>query len=304
MDTMKEDCKYCGNKVEIKSSLSMNGHITNCSKFKEWRDGLFTYDMLYAEYIINGKSALQIANENGWSSSTIVNKQLRRLNIPVRSVKQSHYMDGYRDRIEKTNLKKYGAINPLSTGTVIFHKRNKTVKEKYGVDNIFQHRDVKEKIKNTNIDKYGAHTPICKNSSLHTNYMKTIYERYGTNNASKSDIIRKKQRLITLKKIEEQIGRGGQIIPSYNMSSISILEEKAKELGITDLQHAENGGEYYIKELGYFVDGYSKEKNIVIEYDEKHHFDENGNLCEKDIIRQCEIETLLGCKFIRIRCEN
>lgn len=30
----------------------------------------------------------------------------------------------------------------------------------------------------------------------------------------------------------------------------------------------------------------------------------NGNLREKDIIRQREIETLLGCKFIRIRYEN
>ena len=92
----------------------------------------------------------------------------------------------------------------------------------------------------------------------------------------------------------------GQIYPNYNKSSISILENKAKELGITDLQHAENGGEFYIKELGYWVDGYSKEKNIVIEYDEPHHYNSNGELREKDKIRQQEIEKLLSCKFIRI----
>jgi very-short-patch-repair endonuclease len=52
--------------------------------------------------------------------------------------------------------------------------------------------------------------------------------------------------------------------------------------------------------LGYFVDGYSKEQNIVLEYDEPHHFNSDGNLKESDIIRQNEIEEYLDCTFIRI----
>jgi hypothetical protein len=87
-----------------------------------------------------------------------------------------------------------------------------------------------------------------------------------------------------------------EVYPNYNKSSIPIIEAKAKELGITDLQHAENGGEYHIKELGYFVDGYSKEKNIVIEYYEKFH---TSNI-KKDMNRQQEITNLLKCKFIII----
>jgi hypothetical protein len=87
--------------------------------------------------------------------------------------------------------------------------------------------------------------------------------------------------------------------PNYNKNSISILEAKAKKLGITDLQHAENGGEFYIKELGYFVDVYSKEKNIVIEYQEKHH---NITYWKKrDEKRKNLIMQLLGCKFIEIK---
>lgn len=301
---MVENCKYCGKEIKIVGKNSMNGHISGCKKYKEWRDTTFNYDFLYEEYIVKGKSALEIANENGWESSTIINKQLKRLNIPVRNIKQSHYMDGYKERIEKTNLKKYGAINPLSKDTISFEKKNKTVKEKYGVDNVFQHPEVKEKIKNSNIDRYGAITHLSKKSILYNKYLKTIFEKYGTDNVAKNNLIRKKQRIITINKIKEQLGRNGQIIPSYNINSIPILEQKAKELGITDLQHAENGGEFYIKELGYWVDGYSKEKNIVIEYDEKHHFDENGNLSKRDVIRQIEIEELLGCKFIRIKYEN
>jgi hypothetical protein len=90
----------------------------------------------------------------------------------------------------------------------------------------------------------------------------------------------------------------GQVSPRYNKSSIPIIEAKARELGITDLQHAENGGEFQV--LGYFVDGYSAEKNIVIEYDERQHF-RNGKLTKKDARRQREIEEHLGCTFIRIK---
>jgi len=109
-----------------------------------------------------------------------------------------------------------------------------------------------------------------------------------------------KLRLIAIKRIEKNKFNGSQIIPGYNPTAIPILEQKAKELGITDLQHAENGGEYCIKELGYWVDGYSKEKNIVIEIDEKHHYID-GKLREKDIYRQEEIKKFLGCNFIRIK---
>jgi hypothetical protein len=108
---------------------------------------------------------------------------------------------------------------------------------------------------------------------------------------------RKKQRISTLQYLEKT---KGQVVPRYNINSIPLIENKSYELGITDIQHAENGGEYYIKELGYFVDGYSKEKNIVIEVDESYHFDSNGKLKEADIHRQQEIENLLGCEFIRI----
>jgi hypothetical protein len=94
----------------------------------------------------------------------------------------------------------------------------------------------------------------------------------------------------------------GCCIPRYNKDSIILIEEYGKEYGYK-FQHAENGGEHYIKELGYWVDGYDKEKNIVIEIDEKRHYNDN-NLLEKDILRQREIESLLDCKFIRIRYDQ
>jgi len=92
--------------------------------------------------------------------------------------------------------------------------------------------------------------------------------------------------------------------PSYNSKGCIMIDEYGKEYGY-NFQHAMNGGEYYLKELGYWVDGYDKDKNIVIEIDEKHHFDLDGNLSEKDKRRQKEMMEHLGCeKFIRINYET
>lgn len=225
-------CKYCEKEIKIIGKNSMNGHITNCNEYKHWRDVTFNYDFLYEEYIVKGKSALQIANEYGWESSTIINKQLKRLNISVRNIKESHSMVGYKTKIEKTNLKKYGATNPLSKGTSAYNKRNKTVKDKYGVDNVFQHSAVKEKIRKSGAFKF--------------------------------------------------------LFPNYNVNAIQIIEEYGNKHGY-NFQHAENGGEYFVEGLGYYLDGYDIEKNIAIEIDESHHFDKNGNLNKKILLGKNEL---------------
>jgi hypothetical protein len=51
-------------------------------------------------------------------------------------------------------------------------------------------------------------------------------------------------------------------------------------------------------------DAYDKENNIVLEIDERHHYDSNGNLKDKDARRQLEIEEFLKCKFIRIKYDK
>lgn len=110
-----------------------------------------------------------------------------------------------------------------------------------------------------------------------------------------------KIRLNSIKRIEYNKNNGHQLIPSFNVEACKIFDEIMKKENIF-IQHALNGGEYYIKELGYWLDGYDKENNVVYEYDEKHHY-KNGSLKEKDINRQKEIEKFLGCKFIRIKKE-
>lgn len=85
--------------------------------------------------------------------------------------------------------------------------------------------------------------------------------------------------------------------PNFNIKACHIIEEYGKQNGYL-FQHALNGGEFYIKELGYWVDGYDKEKNVVIEYQEKHHL--TPKWIEKDKKRKEEIIKTLSCKFIYI----
>ena len=95
----------------------------------------------------------------------------------------------------------------------------------------------------------------------------------------------------------------GQVIPRYNKSSIKVLEEYAEKNNLR-LMHAENGGEFFIKELGYFVDGYDPINNVVVEFDERYHFDSNGELKQKDRERESKIKKLLNCTFIRIKYDQ
>jgi G:T-mismatch repair DNA endonuclease (very short patch repair protein) len=55
-------------------------------------------------------------------------------------------LDRVRGKYERTCIKKYGVKNTLSKNSPFYEKRNKTVKEKYGVDNVFQIRRIIEQI--------------------------------------------------------------------------------------------------------------------------------------------------------------
>ena len=88
----------------------------------------------------------------------------------------------------------------------------------------------------------------------------------------------------------------GMLFRGYNKDACGYFENLNKERG-WNLQHAENGGEIEI--IGYFPDAYDKDRNIVVEYDEPHHYNADGILREKDIIRMNEIIQKTGCTFYR-----
>ena len=136
-----------------------------------------------------------------------------------------------------------------------------------------------------------------KLSKNHPDFSGRNNPMYGKNHSKKT---KRNMRLSAIKNIEN---RCGQTLPNYNPEGCKIIKEYGKQHGY-NFQHAENGGEFHIKELGYWVDGYDKEKNVVIEIDESFHYNSDGTLKERDVQRQKEIENFLKCKFIRIKYIN
>lgn len=107
------------------------------------------------------------------------------------------------------------------------------------------------------------------------------------------------RRLKKIELIKNNLKNGYQLAPAFNTKACQIFDDISKQKNI-HIQHAMNGGEYYISKLGYWLDGYDIINNIAYEYDEKAHFI-NGQLKPKDLIRQNEIEKYLKCEFIRIK---
>ena len=88
--------------------------------------------------------------------------------------------------------------------------------------------------------------------------------------------------------VVERIKSYGIHTRNFNPRACKFIDKLNEEKGWS-LQHALNGGEYSF--LGYFVDGYDKEKNIVFEYDEKFHRNENQK--NKDLIKEDRIINFL-----------
>lgn len=82
---------------------------------------------------------------------------------------------------------------------------------------------------------------------------------------------------------------------NYNPNACKYFNTLSEERG-WNLQHAENGGEVLVE--GYFLDAYDKKNNVVVEYDEPHHF-VGGKLRKKDIDRMKKLIHHMGCKFYR-----
>jgi hypothetical protein len=64
--------------------------------------------------------------------------------------------------------------------------------------------------------------------------------------------------------------------------------------------HALNGGEYNVD--GYFLDYFEPRENLVIEWDEPHHFKPSQQ--KKDKIRATNIKEILACEFWRVNSET
>lgn len=141
-----------------------------------------------------------------------------------------------------------------------------------------------------------------KHHSLETR-LKISEKRKGMKGPQMTNDGLRRLRIKRIKEIEKDKFNGNQIIPSFNKKSCEFFKKLNEILNLNG-QFATNNREYQIKELGYFLDYYDKDKNIVIEWDEPKHYNVDRSLKVEDILRENEIKRFLKCKFYRIKQEN
>ena len=81
-----------------------------------------------------------------------------------------------------------GNFNSPFNNPEVREKSKETMKERYGVENIFANEQTKEKIKQTNLNRYGVEY-VSQNKDIRKKMEDTCIKNYGTKSPFQSDII-------------------------------------------------------------------------------------------------------------------
>lgn len=123
-----------------------------------------------------------------------------------------------KEKAQKTNIIKYGAENPLSKGTLPYSKRNETVKETYGVDNVFQAKSVKDKISKTNVERYGTENPF-SSDIIKAKIIETNLSKYGVMFNQQNTEIRNKTETTNLERYGSRVLMGTEYFKNKSMET-------------------------------------------------------------------------------------
>jgi hypothetical protein len=235
----------------------------------------------------------------------------KRTGIPFSEERKKNISNALKEKIKSGEFipNMTGAHSLASRKKMSLTRKGKKLSEEHkkkisdGVSNSEKHRmsitpERNKKISDSNKGKKFSDETRKKMKENHTNISGDKNPFYGKTHTAKT---KKKLRIAAIKRKNIAIENGFQFLPAYNKKGCLFFNKLMENDNNIKICHAENGGEYHIKELGYWVDGYDKENNVVYEWDEDHHFNSKGELKLKDINREKEIKEFLKCEFIRIR---
>lgn len=121
-----------------------------------------------------------------------ISDKVEETNLKKYGVKSTLSIPEVQNKIKKTNLERYGCENNLGS-IASREKAKKTNIEKYGVENVFQSEEIKDKIKKTNLKRYGVkYASQCKKIRKKTE--ETNLKRYGFKSPLASPAIQEKSR--------------------------------------------------------------------------------------------------------------
>jgi len=141
-------------------------------------------------------------------------------------------------------------------------KKEETCLNHFGVSNPMKHSDIKDVYKKNNLANHGYEWPM-QRSEIQEKSKNTCLIKYKKSRYSETDQFKKHLRIITINRIEKQNLNGEPMVPC-----IGHLEREC-------LNELQNHTQHVIirnpKIIGYFPDGYIRDLNLVIEFDENFH---------------------------------
>lgn len=178
------------------------------------------------------------------------------------------------------------------------HKLSLANKRRYANQTLEDKLRIKEIQSNANLKAWKNATPEQRANRLKN-------RNIAISNLPPEKIKAKKEK-ISAKLLQRRLANGvSGFYPAFNIQTIPYIEDILNVTFNTKFIHAKTeAGEFHIydKEFKkfYYADAYSKELNLWIEFDEKHHYDSNKELKQECQLRESRIRSILKCRFIRI----
>ena len=258
----------CGLNVKSENVNFLPGHHNRSSEVKQKKK-----DSLLKKYGFDNPSKVKSIQDKKIETS-ILNHGTSSPN-QAESVKQK--------KIDSSRIH-YGVDHPHMIKE-IRSKVKRTMKERFGVEFSFQSEELLEKSRLTSLKNWGTDHPMESNKVKEIHKQSMLF-KYGVENSSQLESTKEKKKETARKHfgtdhfsktiegraicreaainfIETQRLNGESLMPriGYNERPC-ILELKKHSKFLIDTEY---------KILGCFPDGYIKELNLIIEFDEQHH---------------------------------
>jgi len=273
------DCVNSASAIKMQNVIREKYGVDNISQLQEVKDKK-------EETLLKNYGVRQIMHSDFLKEKIQLTTQLK---YGVDNISQ---LQEIKDKKEETLLKNYG-VRQLMHSDVIKGKIKDTLHIKYGVDNVSKLEEVKNKKRDSFIEHYGVDN-IFKCSEFKDYLKKYNLEHYGVEHYSQTEMMKE----VYKQSYQERV----EFLKRFHIDVFCPVVGYNETYCLNELQSiTSNKIHRNLRILKYFVDGYIYESNMIIEYDERGHFDEDDNYIQYDIDRQNFLLEFTRGQILRIK---